>query len=537
LLADPWDLTIDDQGSTAKIFVSNVVTGAVTRLDTTVSSTSLTVNAKTQIASGYATRTDPGAFVVGPTGMVYDPASDTLYLASTVEKVNGTEVGSLFSIPKAGTTTTDGGKGTVVYADAAHLHGPVGLALAPNGHLLVANGDAVNVDPNQPSEIVEITTAGKYVTQFSVDPTPGGAFGLAVGTFDGQTVLAAVDDVQTTLTVWQTPQPYRSAFEVSSAPPAGPGEQNPYGVAIVPSGITSDGGLSSGDILVSNFNNAANVQGTGTTVLDVTPSGSSLFYTSPLLGLSTALGVLKSGLVIIGNVPVAGDGGVGGGALQVLDANGNLLSTITDATLLADPWDLTIDDQGSTAKIFVSNVVTGTVTRLDTTVSSTSLTVNAKTQIASGYATRTDPGAFVVGPTGMVYDPASDTLYLASTAEKVNGTEVGSVFSIAKAGTTTTDGGKGTVVYADAAHLHGPVGLALAPNGHLLVANGDAVNVDPNQPSEIEEITTAGQYVTQFSVDPTPGGAFGLAIGTFNGQPVLTAVDDVQTLLSIQNIP
>ena len=328
-----------------------------------------------------------------------------------------------------------------------------------------------------------------------------------------------------------------SVLGFSTAPPGGPGEQNPYGVAIVPAGISTDGGLSSGNILVANFNNASNVQGTGTTIVSIAPTGSSTFFTSALPGLSTALGVLKSGLVIVGNVPVATDGGVGAGALQVLDVNGKLLSTITDPTLLADPWDLTIDDHGSTAKIFVSNVVTGTVTRLDTTVSSTSLTVTKKVQIASGYATRTDPGAFVVGPTGMVYDPGSDTLYLASTVEKVAGTETGTVFAIAKAGTTASDGGKGTLVYADAAHLHGPAGLALAPNGHLLVANGDAVNVDPNQPSEIVEITTAGQYVGQFSVDPTIGGAFGVAVGTFNGQTVLAAVNDVQTLLSIQSVP
>ncbi len=35
-----------------------------------------------------------------------------------------------------------------------HLHGPFGLVLAPNGDLITANGDAVNGDPTQPSELV-----------------------------------------------------------------------------------------------------------------------------------------------------------------------------------------------------------------------------------------------------------------------------------------------------------------------------------------------------------------------------------------------
>ena len=44
-----------------------------------------------------------------------------------------------------------------------HLHGPLGLVLAPNGDLITANGDAVNPIPTPPSELVEFTPAGKFV--------------------------------------------------------------------------------------------------------------------------------------------------------------------------------------------------------------------------------------------------------------------------------------------------------------------------------------------------------------------------------------
>ena len=55
----------------------------------------------------------------------------------------------------------------------------------------------------------------------------------------------------------------------------GNGDVNPYGVAVVP---TTTGSLIQGNILISNFNNSANLQGTGTTIVQISPGGSvSLF--------------------------------------------------------------------------------------------------------------------------------------------------------------------------------------------------------------------------------------------------------------------
>jgi len=42
------------------------------------------------------------------------------------------------------------------------------------------------------------------------------------------------------------------------------GDVNPYGITVVP--ITT-GNLVQGDILISNFNNSATLQGTGTTIM------------------------------------------------------------------------------------------------------------------------------------------------------------------------------------------------------------------------------------------------------------------------------
>ena len=76
------------------------------------------------------------------------------------------------------------------------------MTMAPNGHLLVSNNDGINPDPNQPSEIVEFTIDGRFVKQLSVDPNPGGAFGLAVRSTEDKAIFAAVDDNTSTLLIW-----------------------------------------------------------------------------------------------------------------------------------------------------------------------------------------------------------------------------------------------------------------------------------------------------------------------------------------------
>ena len=69
--------------------------------------------------------------------------------------------------------------------------------------------------------------------------------------------------------------------------------------------------LSGGDIIVANFNNSTNAQGTGSTIVRITKSGAmSLFFQGPAtppgklgLGLTTALGDLRRGFVLVGNLP------------------------------------------------------------------------------------------------------------------------------------------------------------------------------------------------------------------------------------------
>jgi len=318
------------------------------------------------------------------------------------------------------------------------------------------------------------------------------------------------------------------------------GDVNPYGVAFVPDDFVTGGMIREGDVLAANFNNSNNIQGTGTTIVVLDPSGAiappgmaNVFFTSALPGLDTALGVLRGGFVLVGNVPTT-DGTaatIGQGALQVIDRNGKVVHTWTDPVLLDGPWDLTVDDHGTWAHIFVSNVLNGTVARFDVTVGAHDLTVIKKTLIASGYTHVPNAAAVVLGPTGLAFDPETDTLYVASTADNA-------VYAVSNASHLSKAGGRGQLVFSDA-HLRGPLALRFAPNGDLLTANGDAVNGDPLHPSEIVEFTRSGHFVREYDVDPNQGAAFGLDTVLQGREPNgynYAAIDDSTNTIAVYRL-
>jgi hypothetical protein len=311
------------------------------------------------------------------------------------------------------------------------------------------------------------------------------------------------------------------------------GDLNPYGVAFVPANFPSGGTIAPGDVLVSNFNNNSNLEGTGTTIVSISPTGQqTLFATSPLIGLDTALGVFSRGFVIVGNLPVSYPNGVstpGQGSLQIFDRNGHLVATLNDPKLLDSPWDLTINDLGSSAQVFVSNVLSGTVTRLNFNVTNSAVTLVSKTLIASGYGSQLIPAIVAVGPTGLAYDPTRDILFVASTADN-------EIFGVGDAAGRTTNAGRGYLVFADQTHLHGPLGLTLSPNGNLVTANGDGVNAG-GTPNDLVEFTEQGFLVSTYQLDGgAPGAAFGVASTLSQGVIRFAAVDDDLNTLTIWNV-
>ena len=306
------------------------------------------------------------------------------------------------------------------------------------------------------------------------------------------------------------------------------GDVNPYGVAYVP-GIHSDGMIQPNDILVSNFNNSQNLQGTGTTIVRVTATGqASLFFQGQAPGLTAALGVLANGIVIVGSLPTT-DGTsatVQAGGLAIVDRFGKQLGFFQNAAI-DGPWGMAISDfNNGFAQIFVSNVLSGTIARLDVSYSGDgeSLSVLAVTTIGTGFNHRTDPAALVLGPSGLFYDLYHDNLYVASSVDNA-------VYTLTGAGAATSSLG-GNQLFQDLVHLHGPLDITAAPNGHLLIANSDGSNADPNQPSELTEYTFGGQFVSQYPVDANNGGAFGLNAFPVSWNTVrVAAVDDNANML------
>jgi uncharacterized protein (TIGR03118 family) len=476
-----------------------------------------------------------------------------------VQDVGGTIVVTYAQFdPTTGADTGTGGfvaeftrDGTLMMTikNHGHLNSPWGVALAPagfgdlGGDLLIGNfGDghitAFNAKGHFVAELKDpagqpITIENLWALRFGNDGAAGNANTLffTAGVTDAPaTIFGATDGLLGSLQAIPhlsrhssvLPNLGNAAAQTSSTVPATNGDTNPYGVAFVPRDIAPGGLLHPGDLLVSNFNDSSGVQGTGSTIVDIGPNGqqSVFFQGGPGLGLTTALGVLKSGFVLVGNVPTV-NGVAQQGSLIVLDSNGNVVTQLTSAQLLDGPWDLAINDKGSKAQVFVSNVLSGTVTRIDLSIphGGTPI-VESETQIASGYAIRTDPAALVVGPTGLAFDAVRDILYVASTGDNA-------IFAIHNAAFSQGDHGMGQLIVQNDPNLHGPLGLVIAPNGDLIVSNGDAQSPNPNDVNQLVEFTPAGAFVGKFQVDSGgPGAAFGIALSTDGGQLRFAAVDD-----------
>ncbi len=319
------------------------------------------------------------------------------------------------------------------------------------------------------------------------------------------------------------------ALSVSTVPLTGSqaGDQNPYGVTVVP---VDSGVLKRGDILVSDFNGAANLQGTGSSIVRIDPGTGmqSLFFDagSPI-GLSTALVALRSGLVVVGSAPrIQGTPStVGNGSLIFLDGNGNVVLVLTDSALLNGPWDMTVNDtEPDWPRLFVSNVLLGTVVRIVAHVDDRAISIHSITQIASGFEFRTDPAALVIGPTGLAWDPKTDELFVADTGAN-------RIAELDHVSTAAFDQGRGDTVFAGAP-LEGPLGLLLTPH-HLIAVNGDSVT--STMPNLAVEITRNGKLVATKTLDAsgTPGALFGITLTEFQDKPSLVFVNDNDNTVKI----
>jgi hypothetical protein len=317
------------------------------------------------------------------------------------------------------------------------------------------------------------------------------------------------------------------------------GDVNPYGVVVV---NRSQGRLQQGNVLVSNFNNAKNLQGTGRTIVQVSPGGAvSLFAKirpSHLpgacpggVGLTTALALLPGGWVVVGSLPTTNGmaATAQAGCLIVLDKFGHVRETIS-GNGINGPWDMTSVSFHHVAQLFVTNVLNGTVaakgkvvhegTVLRLTLGLSGVNppqLKSVTTIGSGFGERTDPAALVVGPTGVGLN-RHGTLFVADSVANRIGAIPNAVFR-------STSAGRGFLVTRGGA-LNTPLGLTIAPNGNVLTVNaGDGRIVETTRFGK----QVAAKFLDRSGMPPGSGALFGLAVAPF-GTGVYYVDDAVNTL-------
>jgi hypothetical protein len=329
------------------------------------------------------------------------------------------------------------------------------------------------------------------------------------------------------------------------------GDLNPYAVIVAP---VSAGRIQKDDVLVDNFNNVSNLQGTGTTIIDYNPSTrrTSLFAKLPQnfpqcpggIGLTTAMTMLKSGWVIVGSTPST-DGTTstkGIGCLLVFDANGRL-ATVWTGPNINGPWgNMATIDNGNSATVFVSmagfdvpgpqvrdpntgfpvTISKATVLRLDLSIPSGGApTIVGQTVIGSGFPARADKDVFLIGPTGLALAP-NGTLYVSNALGN-------RIVAIPDAATRRDSAGTGRIVTHDGL-LQRPLALVPTPEGDLLACNaknGQLVEVNPATGRQLY-----AQWIdaNQAQSPPGNGDLFGIAMAP-DGRGFYYVEDDVNTLV------
>lgn len=329
------------------------------------------------------------------------------------------------------------------------------------------------------------------------------------------------------------------------------GDLNPYAIVVAP---VSSGKIAKDDVLVDNFNNISNLQGTGTTIVLYRPATKETMLFAKLpqklaqcpggVGLTTAMTMLRSGWIIVGSAPST-DGTTetkGDGCLIVLDSNGQMVEAWSGPTINA-PWgNMAVVDQGTKATLFISmagfglasprtvdpktgfpeRIQKATVLRLHIEIPEGKPPVMLEqTVVADGLAQRADLDNFLLGPTGLALGP-DNTLYVTDGLDNV-------ITAIADATTRTASDGPGRVV-TQGGLLNWPLAMVFTPAGHLLACNGKdgrVVEIDPVAGKQIY-----AQWIDSDQAQSPPGNGdlFGIAM-TSDGEGFYYVQDDTNTLM------
>jgi hypothetical protein len=296
------------------------------------------------------------------------------------------------------------------------------------------------------------------------------------------------------------------------------GDQNPYGLDIAKSDA---GKLTAGDLVICNFNNAANVQGTGTTIVALHPHPGA---TPTRIAQNAALDGCDEVALAPDDTIWASDFSANDNPLV---APGGALLT----TLAGGPWHHPFGEVFAPhagpfgiAAFYVTNAGDGSIVRIDIHEHGP-FTFDV---IAQGFPVNHGVPGSILGPSGLLYDSDHDRLFI------VDGTDNSVVtfrhVSSIPAGGITVVGNffegpfrrRARVVFSGPP-LNGPISAALLPDGHLVVGN----TLDPSGQNLMIELTRHGRVLDVKNVDSGAAGAiFGMVASGTRQDPKLYFNDD-----------
>jgi uncharacterized protein (TIGR03118 family) len=558
LFDGPWASAVIDKGNTAQLFISDVESGAVTRINFKVvknhGQSTLKVVSTTQIASGYSVTPGP----------VSAPPADVFVQTNLVS--NG-------AVPAPDTD--------------ANLVGPWGLAFSTGGPFWVANqitdvstiysvsetqpptattlglvvgipnlgGAAANPNANGPTSLVSTGAPGITTNSTTDFQLNGAEASFIFANIDGS--ISAWDGTATATIVTSVANASFTGLAIANLPGAGgaaqlyAADQNSGNIDVFNSHFQMTGSFTQPAALPAGYAafNVQNLTVNGTQTLFVTYADQSTgggivdeFSTSGTFiatVVNDTAGVNLDapwGLAIApagwgqfgGDLLVANNNANAGGQTEInaYTLNGSNAAQFAGTVTLnngqpfseTELWGISFGGGGKSGSpntlFFTAGVHAGNADGL----------LGAISAVPGPVSTQPSSAAVIAGPGGLAYDSKNDTLYVAATGNN-------EIFAIKHASKTHSDNGTGTLVYQDQAHLRGPIGLALAPNGDLLTTNSDAVNADAAQPSELIEFTPQGQFVGELSLDPALGAAFQIVVQSKGKKVTIATVnDDLNTL-------
>ena len=276
------------------------------------------------------------------------------------------------------------------------------------------------------------------------------------------------------------------------------GGVNPYGLVVAPS---TAGVLDTGDLVVCDFNDAGNVQGTGTEIVAIDPAVGSMdrhVTGGPRLRGCDALALAPDDTIWAADFE-AND-------VPIISSSGKLLTPELNGPW-HNPFGIAFSSDPNVPAFYVSNASDGSLVRIGLSPMITF------TVIATGFPVNLGRPGSILAPSGLNYYAPMDRLYV------VDGTN-NALYAIDNVSQVAANGIKVTGFTfsgpnAASAHvlfhgkpLNGPISSAILPGGHIVLGN----TTDPNGFNKMVEFNSAGMLLDVKNVDKGVGGAiFGMA--------------------------